>query len=178
METNAGRNIIYGLYCPFTGMLHYIGKSTVYMARPLQHLSNSHSEKINEWVAELKVLGYKPDIKILERCTDENIDEKEKEWIENSINNGSYLLNVAHNRTYKITDKPEYFNENIDFLRISQAIKDARKLKGISSSALSEMAGISRPTLVSLEKGYSAISVLTLRKVLKCLGFELCIKAL
>jgi hypothetical protein len=58
--------IIYGLYCPFTDNIHYIGKSTVGMLRPLSHMTKSHSTKINEWVSQLKVLGYKPIIKILE----------------------------------------------------------------------------------------------------------------
>ncbi len=34
----------------FTDNLHYVGKSTVGMSRPMQHMALYHSEKINVWV--------------------------------------------------------------------------------------------------------------------------------
>ena len=67
--------IIYGLYCPITNDLHYVGKSSVGLIRPLTHLTQSHSDKINEWVSQLKFLGHAPVIKILEVCTENNLDE-------------------------------------------------------------------------------------------------------
>ena len=47
------KNIIYGLRDPRNDVYQYIGKSTVGSKRALQHLIKSHSEKVNEWVANL-----------------------------------------------------------------------------------------------------------------------------
>ena len=48
-NTNMKR-LIYCLKCPFTKEIHYVGKSSSGMIRPLSHLNKSHSDKINEWV--------------------------------------------------------------------------------------------------------------------------------
>lgn len=57
--------IIYALKCPFTEEVHYVGKSTSGIVRPLTHMSKSNSDKINEWVISLKAIGSKPEIQIL-----------------------------------------------------------------------------------------------------------------
>ena len=43
-------NIIYGLRDPRNDVYQYIGKSTVGSKRALEHLTLSHSDKVNEWV--------------------------------------------------------------------------------------------------------------------------------
>ena len=43
---SSNKYLIYGLFCPITDELHYVGKSSNYLLRPLQHLTDSHSEKI------------------------------------------------------------------------------------------------------------------------------------
>ena len=83
--------LIYGLYCPFTDELHYIGKSSRSMTRPLEHFTKSHSDKINEWVSQLKFLSYKPVVKILEECKENELDNKKKDWIKKSKEDGCYL---------------------------------------------------------------------------------------
>lgn len=91
-------NLIYGLCCPITGRLHYVGQSSTNLFRPLTHMSRSHSSKIREWVNELKEFGLKPEIKVLEEV--EFIDflrNREKYWIQKSINEGCYLLNIQLN---------------------------------------------------------------------------------
>ena len=168
--------IVYGLYCPFSNKLHYIGKSSSYMIRPLQHLNDSHSEKINEWVQQLKFLNYKPIIKILEECTEENFDEKEKEWIKKSIHEGHYLLNVAHNHAEEIISQKEYEIENVDMLLIGKTIKEARIDAELTQGALSEKAGIDRTTLYRIERGNKQITIKNLKSVLNALGFEMIIR--
>ncbi len=164
------KNIIYGLFCPITNDLHYVGKSTIGLLRPLDHMTHSHSEKINDWVVQLKYLGYIPIIKILEVCTDENIDEREIYWIKKSITEGCYLLNKAHNVRLL---KGEYDKANSTTYKIGNIIKTTRVNLDISADELSRKANISRPTLVSIEKGIPSTKISNIIKVLNVLGLNL-----
>jgi DNA-binding XRE family transcriptional regulator len=168
--------LIYGLYCPFTNKLHYIGKSSSYMIRPLQHLNDSHSEKINEWVQQLKFLNHKPIVKILEECTEENFNEKEKEWIKKSNEENCYLLNVAHNYVDKVISQKEYEVEDVDMLLIGKTIKEVRINAELTQEKLSEMAGIDRSTLRRIERGNKQITIKNLKCVLNVFGFEMIIR--
>lgn len=162
--------LIYGLYCPFTEALHYVGKSTTYMIRPLSHLTKSHSEKINEWVKELKILGYKPIIKIIENCTKENIDEREIYWITKSIDEGCYLLNKSHNSTNNILMQSCYADNITDYSQLIQTINSTRISKGITRHKLCKDINLSRTTFYSLEKGCKSTTINNLLKVLNYLG--------
>lgn len=163
--------IIYGLYCPITDELHYIGKSTKLLIRPLQHLTKSHSDKINEWVKSLKFLNYKPIIKILEKCNENNIDDREEWWIRKSIEDGCFLLNVQHNRPNDIIEK--YHTNNGDIMEIAMLIKKEIEKTGITREKLAIMSNISRPTLHDIENGNKRISYKNLEKVLNILGYRL-----
>lgn len=168
--------LIYGLYCPFSNNLHYVGKSSSYMTRPTQHLNESHSDKIKEWVQQLKFLGYKPIIKILEECTEDNFDEKEKEWIKKSTDEGCYLLNIVYNSANKIISQKEYEIENLDMLLIGKTIKEARINAQITQETLAKMAGIDRSTLFRIERGNKQVEIKKLKGVLNALGFEMIIR--
>ena len=170
------KNLIYGLYCPFTNNLHYVGKSTSGLIRPNEHMSKSHSEKINEWVSQLKFLGYKPIVKILEECTTENLDEKEKEWINKAKNQKCYLLNIANNHANKIIKQNEYKTNNDAILIIGKIIKDTRQKLNYTQEDICSMANISRPTLIAIENGNEKTIYNNLKRVLNVLGFELTIK--
>jgi len=176
-KTNVmNKYIIYGLYCPFTDSLHYVGKSSSYMIRPTQHLTESHSEKINEWVSQLKFLGHKPIIRILEECTETNIDERELAWIKKSADEGCYLLNTVHNHTNKILLQREYELENVDVLTIGKMINEARISAKLTGIELSQMAGIHRQTLRSIENGDTKVSIGNLKGVLNILGYDIIIR--
>jgi DNA-binding XRE family transcriptional regulator len=168
--------LIYGLYCPFTGNLHYVGKSTTCLVRPMQHMTESHSEKINEWVSQLKMLNSKPIVKVLEECTENNLDEKEKTWIKKATSDGCYLLNIAHNSTNKITSKKEYVFDDNDVMIIAETIKNGRHYHNFTQDDVCAMARISRPTLSMIEKGNKKALYNNIKKVLNVLGYELTIK--
>lgn len=167
------KNLVYGLYCPFTDELHYIGKSSKGMTRPLEHLTESHSDKINEWVRQLKILGYKPIIKVLEKCNETNLDNKEKKWIKKSRNEGCYLLNVINNSTNKILNKKEYEFDDGDILIIGKIIRETRKENQFTQEDFSKMASISRKTLWGIENGNKHVVYNNLKKVLDILGYEI-----
>lgn len=165
--------LIYGLYCPFINEPHYVGKSTTSMVRPLSHLNKSHSDKINEWVKQLKFLGYKPIIKILEECNINEIDEKEVFWIKNFTDNGYYLLNKSHNNVDDILNKKEYKFDDGDILIIANKIKEKRKELNYTQEKISNLCEINRTTYVEIEKGSKNITYGNLKKVLNVLGFKL-----
>ena len=59
-------NIVYGLRDPRNDVYQYIGKSTVGEKRPLQHLTKSHSDTVNEWVKLLEDQWLYPQIDVIE----------------------------------------------------------------------------------------------------------------
>jgi DNA-binding XRE family transcriptional regulator len=173
MET---KYIIYGLFCPFLDKVHYVGKSTTYMIRPLSHMTKSHSDKINEWVYNLKILGYKPIIKILENCTEKNLDDREKFWIDKYNQEGAYLLNKTYNNVLNIINQPPYQDNKIIIKKLGSEIKKIRISKGIQQTKLSKVINISRNTLILIENGNGGISLNNLIKVLNGLNLELTIQ--
>lgn len=168
--------IIYGLYCPITDNIHYVGKSSVGLIRPLTHLRQSHSEKINEWVGQLRILGYVPIIKIIEVCTEDNLDDKEVFWIKKFKDDGCYLLNSTFNSSNILLSK--YNNDDMAVFKIGSLIKSTRLKLDISADELAKSSGISRPTLVAIEKGSRHVIIGTFKKVLNKLGLEISVSKL
>jgi len=168
--------IIYGLYCPFTDSLHYVGKSSSRMIRPTEHFTKSHSEKINEWVEHLKIIGHKPNIKILEECTENNIDERELAWIKKSADEGCYLLNSTHNHVDPIIFQKEYLLDNKDVVIIGKAIDSARRELGVTRLDLAKMSCIHRETFRIIEKGDLSMTMRNLKAVLNVLDLELVVR--
>lgn len=85
---------IYGLICPLSNEIRYVGKTTQKLNKRLsQYLSatyKSNPHKYN-WINQLKLQGLKPTIKIIEICNSVNWVEREKFWI-NDITN---LTNIT-----------------------------------------------------------------------------------
>ena len=146
------------------------------MVRPLQHMIDSHSDKINEWVSQLKILGSKPIVKILETCTEDNLNEREKAWIKKTSAGGCYLLNVTHNQVDKIIAQKEYNFVDTDIMMIAETIKKSRNEQNLTQEALCKIAKISRPTLISMEKGNKKAIFDNIKKVLFILGYEIMIR--
>jgi hypothetical protein len=91
------KNIIYGLTCPDTEMVRYIGKSTTGLTRPQRHkgkmslIAKSHKNNwIKSLIAQNKIYG----IKIIEVCDSKEIlNEREVYWIKTYKDNGVNLTN-------------------------------------------------------------------------------------
>ena len=60
-------------------------------------------------------------------------------------------------------------------MEISNEIKKLRKKSGATLSQI-EAGGVNRMTFLRIEKGKSSPSILTLKKIVKALGFDLKIK--
>jgi hypothetical protein len=167
--------LIYGLYCPFTGNIHYVGKTSVGMIRPLSHITNSHSEKINLWVSQLKFLNYKPVVKIIEECSKDNLDERELYWINKEIESGAYLLNSSHNDAERILIQKEYKFEYEDIVKMGALIREERRNQKMTTVILSLLAKIDRSTLVRIENGNRQVTLKNIKKVLSVLGLKISI---
>ena len=172
--------LIYALRCPVTNRIHYVGKSTQGMRRPMEHLSQSHSEKIREWVSDLKELNYKPIIEILEEVHElSNIDTCEKFWISKCIDDGYVLLN--ENLVIPATIRPDLDKlingDNIDgYLEIGRFITERRKLVGITQKVFAEKIGVTLTVLRKIEQGKPNVNLTGLLNILKMFGYTITIR--
>ena len=171
--------IIYGLFCPVTDNLHYVGKSSSALFRPSRHLLKSHSEKIREWVDDLGKLNARPVIKILEYCDNKDLlIEKEKFWIYKSVKEGCSLLNDSFiTSAALIIGTEKYLNEKIGgtLKNISEFVKSQRKLRDSTQAELAEKSQIGLKTLRKIEqnRNYTIDSII---RLVSYLGAELTIK--
>ena len=59
--------------------------------------------------------------------------------------------------------------------KIAKQIKEARAEKGLTQFQLSEVSGVNRSQLSKIERATSSVSVGVLERILKPLGYEVCI---
>lgn len=177
---NNEKRIIYALKCPFTNDIHYIGKSTNGIVRPLQHMKKSHSYKINDWVQELSFIGHKPKIEILEKVSEnDDIDKKELIWIQRCLDKGDILLNSNLVSPTLINTKLEKLLEDIDIRdinHIAEFIKQRRKILGLTQEEFSLRCGIGLKTLRKIEQNNSNFMIKGLLDVLAMFGCTIDIK--
>ena len=168
------KRLIYALKCPFTNSIHYIGKSTQGMTRPLQHLKQSHSEKINQWVNELQQLGHCPVVDVLEYINiSDDIDTRERYWIQKELNNGSYLLNSILITPLLISPNLEQIlsdDDGFDMLKIATFVKEKRKQIKMTQPEFSERFGVSLKVIRKIEQGKTNIMLDGLFEVLHIFG--------
>jgi y4mF family transcriptional regulator len=176
MDKNKQR-LIYALYCPFTYEIHYVGKSTSGMLRPLSHLRDSHSDKIREWVANLKELGYKPSIKILEYVAyEEDIDGRERYWIQYYLNNNSLLLNsVLISPLLVSPDLDQLLGNDEDMipLKIGTFVKEKRKMFKLGQPEFATKSGVALTVIRKIEQGKTNLNLDSLLQVLQMFGCTL-----
>lgn len=172
--------IIYALKCPFTDRIHYIGKSTSGIVRPNQHLKESHSNKIKEWVEDLKVTGQKPFIEILEYVSlKEDIDLRERYHIGYHLNKGALLLNSNLINPIVLNSKMDEFinsSELKDTKEIAETLKIKRKQAGLTQEDFAERTGIALTVLRKIEQGKTNINLSGLIEALSMFGLKLTIK--
>ena len=180
--------IIYGLRCPKTDDYRYIGKSSSGLQRAQAHLTYSHNESVNHWVAELREQGFCPLIDVLEECTEEDLQIKEKFWIQFYTAKGCKLMNLIFYRGAAIEklereiteaqkELDQILNKVIETINETSTlygfIKHMRKTRGLTQEALSEIAEIGLRTLKAYELGKSNPTYNTISKLLDVLGYKL-----
>lgn len=179
LNTYNMENIIYALACPVTEKIHYVGKSTQGMRRPMEHLSNSHSKKIREWVSDLKELNHKPIISVLEEVSDtDNILDREKYWVQNLIRSGAVLLN--EHLVKPVTIDPSILErvegQSTDFEKIGKFVKERRKNTRLTQEEFASKTAIALTVIRKIEQGHSNIALNSLLEVLSMFGCTIDIK--
>ena len=174
-----GKTFIYALRCPVTNSIHYIGKTTKGMIRPRSHFTNSHSIKINEWVSDLKSLGHVPTISIMEEVKRDDLNERERYWINKCMKDGCDLLNEILMTPAAI--RPDYDDiigesQYDGYLEICKFIKVRRKLIGLNQEEFAHKIGIGLRLLRKIEQGREEIMLPRLLHILKMFGHTICVK--
>jgi y4mF family transcriptional regulator len=171
------QRLIYSLRCPFTDAIHYIGKSTQGMTRPMQHLTKSHSDKVIEWVEELKLIGHAPVVKVLEYVSiNDDLDNRERYWIQKEINNNSLLLNsclvtpllITHNIDELLGD-----GKGMESLRIAKFVKENRNRVGLTQTDFAAKTGVALTVIRKIEQGKSNLTLESILQVLAMFGCTL-----
>jgi len=180
--------LIYGLRCPKTDDYKYIGKSSSGIERAKAHLTYSHNESVNYWVAELREQGFCPLVDIIEECTEEDLQVKEQFWIQYYIARGCKLMNSIFYRGAAIEkleqqvadaqkELDEKLNKILDIVdeisTIGGFIKHMRKRRKLTQQDLAEMAQITFKTLSNIELGKANPSYTTIEDLLDILGYNL-----
>ena len=172
--------LIYALKCPITGNIHYIGKSTQGMIRPMQHMSNSHSSKVKAWVSDLSKINYRPDIEVIEKVSlTDCIDDRERYWIQHHINKGANLLN-------SILVTPIMINPDLDVIlgevegieEVQGFIKHRKKSLGFTQQDLADKAGVALTVVRKIEQGKTNFNVDGLLSILRLFGCTLTVTKL
>lgn len=172
--------IIYSISCPFTNEIHYIGKTINGMTRPLSHLTNSHSRKVKEWVSELQELGHTPRVGILEYVpAHEDLDGRERYWIQYRLNKGDLLLNDCLVTPLLISpDLDNVLNDkgDNDILRIGRFLKEKRSSVKLTQEEFAEKAGVALTVVRKIEQGKANMGLEGLLQMLKMFGCTIDVK--
>lgn len=72
---------IYTLSNPITNEVRYVGKTINVKRRYKQHLYDKRIKHKYNWIQSLKNEGLKPHLTIIEECTNDNWQDREKFWI-------------------------------------------------------------------------------------------------
>lgn len=187
--------IIYGLKDPRTDEIKYVGKSVQGIKRAKSHITHSHNPLVNEWINELKLNNYIPEIIILENVLDwSELIDKEKYWIGKLINDDYDLFNVLATNSYndsintyskklkeQIKNREQLLENKLsnilaqgsDISDISYLIKRRRKILNITQEQLANISNIGLRTIKGIESGKINPTLNTLQNILDSIGCEI-----
>jgi len=173
------KKLIYSLSCPITNKVHYIGKSTQGMLRPMEHLTKSHSNKIQEWVADLRMLGHAPVVSVVEYILgSEDLDERERYWIQKELKKDSALLNSMLVTPVTIASDINTLLENHkpSHLHIGKTIKEKRKMLRLTQEDFASKAGVALTVVRKIEQGKTNLNLDSVLQMLSMFGLTLAAK--
>ena len=154
-------NIIYALVDPRNELIYYVGKSSVGERKPLTHLFQSHSDAVNEWIAEMGEHWFYPEIVVIEKVEDLNdLPDRERYWIDHYSQMNPEILNVnsvnKDHINYDIISKEEMETFQIissSIGNIENILKKQRVARNLSQEDIAHHMGISRSTVSLFERG-------------------------
>jgi len=140
----------------------------------MQHLSKSHSVKINEWVSDLRALGSRPEIVVLQEVKEfEDIDDIERMWISMYIDRGAMLLN--ENLVYPVAIRSDLderlTGDGVDKYRaVGKFISERRRNAGLTQKEFAEKIGVALTVIRKIEQGKDNIVLSSLLLILSAFG--------
>jgi DNA-binding XRE family transcriptional regulator len=177
-------NIIYGLRDPRNDVYQYIGKSTVGSKRALSHLTQSHSDRVNEWVKELNENWLYPIVDLIEEVDNiDDLSEREKYWINHYYNINPNLLNIKSKELslnkVRTDEDEEEFNTMVRLTsKIPTILKNERLYRNFTQEQMAKEMGVSRSTISLAEKGEN-VNFEIIRKYVRTLkGIDILTKSL
>jgi y4mF family transcriptional regulator len=142
----------------------------------MQHLTKSHSDKIQEWVEDLRMLGHSPVINIVEYILGcEDLDERERYWIQKELKKGSVLLNSMLVTPITIASDINTLLENHkpSHLHMGKTIKEKRKMLRLSQEDFASKAGVALSVVRKIEQGKTNLNLDSLLQMLSMFGLTL-----
>ena len=135
---------IYGLFDPREpDIIKYVGKTKMSLRKRLQAHIDESRRKLNgtykiHWVNSLCKENIKPDIKILEICTEDNWQEREKYWIKTLTNltNSTEGGEVINHVLSPISQYTTFGVFTRHFNSIDEACSELNIERGVINSAL------------------------------------------
>lgn len=88
------KHFIYTLTDPRTKVIRYVGKTNNLAVRLAMHLCEKRGTHKNNWLAQLRDLGLRPIMDVIEECTEETWPERERFWISHFRQMGLPLTNL------------------------------------------------------------------------------------
>jgi len=167
---------VYALVDPRDNSTRYVGTSDDIEYRFYQHLLRIGVGKQEEcWIKELQQLGLTPVLQILEAIQATSNQralayERERYWIQEMLREGYSLLNVLGvSQAY-----PHY-----DFTIQRSKVRELRIKAALNVSRLSQLSGVSRPSIEKMEKGEAVradLASAVCRVLSERLGYEVSIE--
>lgn len=128
---------IYGLRCPIEREILYVGKTKDLKNRLRQHLTGelARKSKKTSWIKSLLRKNLKPELIVLEKCSKENVDEREIYWISRYSQNPKNK-NMTIGGTGGVTHPPMTKKVMRSDNKLFNSVKDAAKETGVCSAAI------------------------------------------
>lgn len=127
---------IYGLRCPLSGEIRYVGQTLSTLKKRLKghKFDRRHNPHKVNWIKNLEKLELLDllKIEILEECTEEQLNEKEKFWIQKFKDDGNKLVNLTDggDTNYRVdADAIKRSSEKIKGMFIGRKLSDETKKK-------------------------------------------------
>ena len=127
---------IYGLRCPLSGEIRYVGQTLSTLKKRLKghKFDRRHNPHKVNWIKKLEKLELLDllEIEILEECVEEQLNEKERFWIQKFKDDGNKLVNLTDggDTNYRVdADAIKRSSEKLKGMFIGRKLSDETKEK-------------------------------------------------
>lgn len=141
------KHFIYTLSDPRTKAIRYVGKTNNLAVRLALHLCEKRGSHKNNWLHLLKSLGLRPVMEVIDECSDDTWQERERFWISHFRQMGLPLTNLDsggnHGKAQSEETKDKIRAKAIGRKQTPEAIAKmkASKIAGLTSERRERLRG-------------------------------------